>query len=168
MLTGKIDHYSAIATVCANWDLRTLGRWDVGANVFSLVAAQTGDSVSGHPNLRDTFLNESYPGPYSKNRRAPLSLPNLSLRTSAGRLVSEAVRARWQSADGKTYYYAGPGTQSPAVPDARHPPVYVRPSTNGTQSSPSPASALASKEGGKGGCSWVLLLLLPSLLLLFG
>lgn len=168
MLTSETDHYSGIATVCANWGLPTLGRWDVGANVFSLVAAQTGDSVRQHPNLRDTFLNESYPGPYSKDRRAPLSLPNLSLLTSAGRLVSEAVRARWQGADGETYYYAGPDTQSPAVPDARHPPVYVRPSTNGTQSSPRPASALASGEGGKGGCGWVLLLLLPSLLLLFG
>ena len=28
------DHYSEIATVEANWNLHTLGRWDVGANVF--------------------------------------------------------------------------------------------------------------------------------------
>merc|ERR1739838_261250 len=30
------SHYSEIATVEANWGLSTLGRWDVGANVFSL------------------------------------------------------------------------------------------------------------------------------------
>jgi Phosphoesterase family len=37
------DHYSEISTVEANWDLYTLGRWDVGANVFANVAQHTGD-----------------------------------------------------------------------------------------------------------------------------
>ena len=39
------DHYwySEIATVEANWDLPTLGRYDVGANVFAFVAQETHD-----------------------------------------------------------------------------------------------------------------------------
>jgi acid phosphatase len=39
------NHYSEISTVEANWDLYTLGRWDVGANVFANVAAHTGDRL---------------------------------------------------------------------------------------------------------------------------
>ncbi len=39
------NHYSEISTVQANWGLHTLGRWDVGANVFRVVADATGDEV---------------------------------------------------------------------------------------------------------------------------
>jgi acid phosphatase len=39
------DHYSELATVEANWGLPTLGRRDVGANVFSFVAKKTHDKI---------------------------------------------------------------------------------------------------------------------------
>ena len=39
------NHYSEISTVEANWDLHTLGRFDVGANVFDFVGKKTGDHI---------------------------------------------------------------------------------------------------------------------------
>lgn len=39
------NHYSEIASVEANWGLHTLGRWDVGANVWKFVGDKTGDVI---------------------------------------------------------------------------------------------------------------------------
>ena len=68
-LVGTTDdafysHYSEISTVCANWDLHTLGRYDVGANVFSVVASKTGDSIrswTGSPSLNQMFFSNKAP-----------------------------------------------------------------------------------------------------------
>lgn len=78
------DHYSEIATVEANWGLFTLGRWDVGANVFGWVAGVTGDVVrvwdgNGVPSLEDTFLNASYPGIFNGEVWAEQPVPNSEL-----------------------------------------------------------------------------------------
>ncbi|KAI2487765.1 Phosphoesterase domain containing protein [Pyrenophora tritici-repentis] len=43
--TAYYNHYSGLATAEANWNLHTLGRWDVGANVFGVMAEKTGDTV---------------------------------------------------------------------------------------------------------------------------
>lgn len=57
------NHYSELSTVEANWNLHTLGRWDVGANVFDLVAKKTGDiyrpnhAATGH---HPTMFYNSY------------------------------------------------------------------------------------------------------------
>lgn len=51
------NHYSEIATVEANWDLHTLGRWDVGANVFDFVGKKTGDHIRPQPQV--TGANET-------------------------------------------------------------------------------------------------------------
>ncbi|KAJ6104098.1 hypothetical protein N7523_010418 [Penicillium sp. IBT 18751x] len=61
-------HYSVIASLSANWGLPSLGRWDCGANILSLVAEKTGFvnwevDLTAVPNL----LNETYPGPLSAN-----------------------------------------------------------------------------------------------------
>ncbi|KAA8564399.1 hypothetical protein EYC84_011342 [Monilinia fructicola] len=57
------DHYSEIASVVANWDLHTLGRFDVGANVFKYIAEKTGDRIRSWSNgtLESRFFNYSYP-----------------------------------------------------------------------------------------------------------
>lgn len=65
--TNYYNHYSEISTVEANWDLNTLGRWDVGANVYATVAAKTGDKVrewnnDDYPAFNKMYFNQSYPG----------------------------------------------------------------------------------------------------------
>lgn len=116
------DHYSEIATVEANWDLHTLGRWDVGANVFSLVGSQTGDKIREwkKPAFDTVFLNSSYPGLFnSKNTDVPLPVPNSKLKTNK-RTVLPAIEATWD--DWKSSYY---GDQV-EIPDGQHPPVYPK------------------------------------------
>ncbi|KAG6828307.1 hypothetical protein H0H92_008422 [Tricholoma furcatifolium] len=68
-LIGTVDdnfytHYSAISTVSANWGLHTLGRWNVGANVFEFIAKETGDEVrtTDVNNIEEVLFNASYPG----------------------------------------------------------------------------------------------------------
>jgi len=100
------DHYSEIATVEANWDLHTLGRWDVGANVFKLIAEQTGDELrcwEGVPSLAQTFLNESYPGIFSSVQFAPQPVPNSNLVVN-GRTVLPLVKDLWSDEVEESYY----------------------------------------------------------------
>lgn len=102
------NHYSEIATVEANWDLPTLGRWDVGANVFKMVADETGDTIrewtSGQ--LQHRFWNSSYAGFFNTrggNRRWPA--PNLGLDTSlSGRQIYDPIVEEWLGSSAPTYY----------------------------------------------------------------
>ncbi|KAG6839196.1 hypothetical protein C0991_004976, partial [Blastosporella zonata] len=81
-LVGKTDstfytHYSTIATISANWDLHTLGRWDLGANVFKFVAEKTGDTVRPVADINKVFLNVSYPGIFNDGDESPkVPIPN--------------------------------------------------------------------------------------------
>jgi len=98
------DHYSALATVQANWGLATLGRRDVGANVFGFVADQTESQVRKYPgNLDSVFLNESYPGFLNSKRWAPMPVPNSDLVTQ-GRGVYFDVQRVWGSLQKETVY----------------------------------------------------------------
>lgn len=100
------DHYSEIATIEANWDLHTLGRWDVGANVFSLVAEKTGDVVrcwEGTPDQANTFLNNSYPGIFNPTLWAPQPVPNSKLVVN-GRTVLPLIQDEWLSKVDQSYY----------------------------------------------------------------
>jgi acid phosphatase len=67
------DHYSLLASVQANWGLPSLGRNDCGANVFELIAQN-----SGHKNKEvDTkylYNNESAPG-WLVNASIPIPSP---------------------------------------------------------------------------------------------
>lgn len=117
------NHYSELSTVEANWDLHTLGRWDVGANVFDLVAQQTGDEI--RPNDAATganptiFYNSSFAGPFNTGfQSAPYPAPNLNITSPVtGRTVSPAIAAVW--ANSTSSYY----TDSVVVPDGQHPPA---------------------------------------------
>lgn len=112
-------HYSDLATVEANWKLHTLGRYDVGANVFSFVAKETGDITRTLPNLDQTFLNSSYPGVFNTKTKAPLPVPNTSLVVNH-RTVLPAIVATWGSPDlQKCTTYNG----SVIVPSGANPPV---------------------------------------------
>ncbi|KAF6783879.1 putative acid phosphatase, partial [Colletotrichum musicola] len=62
------NHYSELSSVEANWGLHTLGRWDVGANVWSFVARKTGDvirewnvKIAGDA-FENYYWNQSYGG----------------------------------------------------------------------------------------------------------
>src|SRR5215469_9882978 len=124
-LTGTTDpnvytHYSELATVEANWDVHTLGRYDVGANVFSIVAQKTGDTIRNWtlPPFNEVFLNKSYPGPLNSAEGA-WPVPN-TVAIVNGRSVLPNVVNTWSSFPGETYY--GTGIE---ISDAQHPPVLV-------------------------------------------
>ncbi|KAJ6785090.1 hypothetical protein PWT90_03547 [Aphanocladium album] len=116
-------HYSSIATVSANWDLPTLGRWDVGANVYQWVANKTGDTIRSWTNMSN-FENHYYATPYagylnddSDNTKLPK--PNLALDpNAAGRGILQSIKDAWANSDAPTYY-----TDSIEVADGRNPPA---------------------------------------------
>lgn len=115
------DHYSEISTVAANWDLHTLGRWDTGANVFSVVADKTHDTIRKwtSPDLSTVFFNSSYPGLFnSKNANVPLPAPNTSA-TYNKRTVLPQIVSTWANDQQDSYY-----TSNVEIPDGQHPPTY--------------------------------------------
>jgi acid phosphatase len=89
-------HYSEIATIEANWGLHTLGRYDVGANVFSLVAKHTHDVIRTVKDLNQVFLNVSYPGPFNSAPSGRYPVPNTKLVVN-GRTVLPKVVEAWGS-----------------------------------------------------------------------
>ncbi|KAF1938345.1 phosphoesterase-domain-containing protein [Clathrospora elynae] len=117
--TSFYNHYSAIATVQANWGLHTLGRWDVGANVFKFVAAKTGDTVrawSGKVPLSSMFFNASYAGKLNNiDNNVAWPVPNSDV-VYAGRTVLPAVKATWGKQVGQSKY-----TAALEIPDGMHP-----------------------------------------------
>jgi acid phosphatase len=120
------NHYSEISTVQANWGLDTLGRWDVGANVFKFVADKTGDTLrqwSGKVPLNQMFFNQSYPGKLNnKNSSVPWPVPN-SGAEHAGRRVWRGVVDTWGKLVGQSAY-----TTALEVPDGMHPDAeFVKP-----------------------------------------
>jgi acid phosphatase len=125
-LVGTTDdtlytHYSELSTVESNWGLHTLGRYDVGANVFAMVAAKTGDTLrnwtSTKPAFDQVYFNQSYPGPVSKNPSGNWPEPN-TLAVVHDRTVFPGVVNVWNKVSGKSIY--GTGVE---VPDGQHPPI---------------------------------------------
>ncbi|KAF2436728.1 phosphoesterase-domain-containing protein [Tothia fuscella] len=113
-------HYSEISTVSANWDLHTLGRYDVGANVFSVVAAKTGDQMrawSGSPAFSDIFFNQSYAGPMNSKPSGSWPEPNTGAVIN-GRTVLPSIVNVWSKLSDQTPY--GIGVE---VADGLHPPA---------------------------------------------
>ncbi|ROW04126.1 hypothetical protein VSDG_00949 [Cytospora chrysosperma] len=117
------NHYSEIASVEANWDLHTLGRWDVGANVFSFVAEQTGDTIREWSNtsatLSSMYYNESYDGVFNDGASYPVyPAPNLDIESPSGRTVFPDIKATWANSSSPDYY-----SNTIEVPDRMHPPA---------------------------------------------
>ncbi|KAJ2985964.1 hypothetical protein NUW58_g5260 [Xylaria curta] len=119
------NHYSEISTVSANWGLHTLGRWDVGANVFKLVADKTGDAVrpwDGKVELSKMYFNSSYAGVFNKrggNHRYPG--PNLQC---SKRTVLPSIKNAWKGNPAPIYY-----DTKVAIPDGQHPPAGYTPAS---------------------------------------
>ena len=122
------NHYSELSTIEANWGLHTLGRWDVGANVWKFVAQKTGDvvrqwntQIAGAP-FSAYLWNQSYGGVFSSaNDTAHTYVaPNLSL-VHNGRTVLPAIVSTWGCAgNGKPRHRhrsaKGPGGYGPPAP----------------------------------------------------
>ena len=136
------NHYSEIATVEANWDLHTLGRFDVQANVFDFVGKKTGDHIrpwdaatGSNPSI---FFNSSYAGPLNENfETAPYPAPNVDLKSRhSGRTVLPSIVEKWG------------GKKAPAAPkpgqDAPKPGQDPLPQA---QDPPKPSGAPAPKPG---------------------
>jgi hypothetical protein len=93
------NHYSEISTVEANWDLHTLGRWDVGANIFSFVADKTGDEntawdAASGPNSSH-FFNSSFNGPFSDDAKVTtLPVPNTKLVRNGRKVLGKIALCR--------------------------------------------------------------------------
>lgn len=118
--TNFYNHYSEISTVEANWNLHTLGRWDTGANVFSMLAAKTGeelrtwDAVTGSD--ASVFLNTSYAGMFNSKKTADIPAPKIDA-VYAGRSVLPEIIATWEQQGNSTIYNTGV-----QIPDGMHPP----------------------------------------------
>jgi acid phosphatase len=101
------DHYSELSTVEANWGLYTLGRWDVGANVFSPVAAQTGDRLRTwytQPDLDHRYFNYSYPGVFNSKKFAVQPVPDCHSNRN-GRTTFPAIQKQWEKYQDYNYYH---------------------------------------------------------------
>lgn len=125
--TNFYDHYSEISTVEANWDTHTLGRYDVGANVFQFVAAKTGDKLRQWqtPDFSTVYLNYSYPGLFNtKNTAVPLPAPNVHI-TQNGRTILPSIAKTWAEDQGNSPY-----TGALEIPDGYHVPVYPAATSN--------------------------------------
>lgn len=102
------NHYSDLSTVEANWGLHHLGRWDVGANVWSFVASRTGDEIRSWneeiagDSFENYYWNQSYGGVFSsaQNTSHVYVAPNLEL-TQNGRTILPAIASVWGSASSK-------------------------------------------------------------------
>jgi hypothetical protein len=117
------NHYSELSTVEANWDLHTLGRFDVGANVFDFVGKKTGDHIRHYTDATGNdpkiFYNSSYAGPLNENfEAAPYPVPNVNIESPrSGRTVLPSIVEKWGGVNSSTYY-----STSDETPDGQHPP----------------------------------------------
>ncbi|KAI1871798.1 hypothetical protein JX265_005784 [Neoarthrinium moseri] len=124
---GYFNHYSELSSVEANWDLHTLGRWDVGANVWNLVGRKTGDGIRQWDEkialgpFESYFWNQSYGGVFSSapNTTHTYVAPNIHLEHN-GRTVLPAIQRKWRNSKCRglrTYY-----EDIIELPDEFHPP----------------------------------------------
>ncbi|KAK8039922.1 hypothetical protein PG993_008333 [Apiospora rasikravindrae] len=120
------NHYSELSSVEANWGLHTLGRWDVGANVWKFVADKTGDvirtwneRIAGDV-FENYYWNQSYGGVFSSAVEGlhVYVAPNTGL-VHAGRTVLPSIVRLWARYCNKLPDYYRDIIE---VPDALHPP----------------------------------------------
>ncbi len=156
------NHYSNLATVSANWELPSLGRWDCDANVFALVANKTGYTNS-NITLNGMYFNTSYPGPVSDKEFTAgwWAAPDVHARCAAGLGVLPSVVSTWGNSTA-TYNYTNvypydanagvnvAGTPVIGVHDRPTPPTPTIPGGAPTTPSPSSASTTPAKPNAAG------------------
>ncbi|KAI1330665.1 phosphoesterase family-domain-containing protein [Xylariaceae sp. FL0255] len=105
-------HFSILSTMENNWDLPNLGRYDVGANVFQIVAEKTGYMNKNPPNVATVNNSVSYPGPLNLNhsiRVAQFPSPNLKLTGAGNQPILESIANIWNAEAGSDTPYDGSG-----------------------------------------------------------
>ncbi|KAK0117351.1 hypothetical protein ONS96_013182 [Cadophora gregata f. sp. sojae] len=105
------SHYSILSTMENNFGLPTLGRYDAGANVFDLVASQTG--YINHPPQSSHPINNSlsYSG-FLNNDPSKYKLipsPNLQLAGAGDRGPERMVKLLWVTREAEKTPYDGSG-----------------------------------------------------------
>ncbi|KAL2167908.1 hypothetical protein VTG60DRAFT_646 [Thermothelomyces hinnuleus] len=123
-------HYSMLSTLELNWRLHTLGRYDVGANVFKFVADQLKYTANKEPENAATVDNSvSYPGLLNidTSARLPLPFPNTKLVGASGLGILPSI----EKALSRTKITKTPYDGSGKVFDGdKNPPVYKPPAGN--------------------------------------
>jgi acid phosphatase len=103
-------HYSVIASLSANFNLPSLGRWDCGANILSLVAEQTG-YINYDVDTTNLYSNETYPGPLSDGKYSTYldvwPVPLTKGSCSAGNGIVKVVKKTYKG-QVATYNYTSP------------------------------------------------------------
>jgi acid phosphatase len=104
-------HYSILSTLENNWELPNLGRYDVGANVFKLVADKTGYKNHASDDVGAVNNSLSYSGflNWEPKKALPIPPPNLNLVGAGGKGVANVVRNNWKLAAGDDTPYDGSG-----------------------------------------------------------
>jgi acid phosphatase len=109
-------HYSVLSTLENNFELPNLGRYDVGANVFDVVAKKTAyKNINIDKSKVD--LSISYPGFLNSKDKLPLPYPNTLLQ-GAGGPIQKGIAETWGSKGSSPYDGSG------NVFDKGNPPVY--------------------------------------------
>lgn len=115
-LHGTVDntfysHYSILSTLENNWDLPCLGRYDVGANVFSFVASQTNHTNKISTEFLQANYSLSYPGFLNDNpsKYLPIPPPNVKLIGAGGQGVARIIQDAWKSSAKSNTPYDGSG-----------------------------------------------------------
>lgn len=102
------DHYSLLSSVEANWDLDSLGRNDVDANVLSPIANKT-EITNQFVNTTYKVNNHTYQG-YFYDDSIALPAPNVTAINRNGRPVLPKIRDTWRK------YYSSQLSQSYFTP----------------------------------------------------
>ncbi|OWB74507.1 hypothetical protein B5S31_g4306 [[Candida] boidinii] len=87
------NHYSQIASLEANFDLHHLGRGDVDANVFDLVANATG-ITNKDVDTEFKVNNETYVG-YLNDINIEIPAPNVTATNRNGKAILPAISSVW-------------------------------------------------------------------------
>jgi hypothetical protein len=116
-------HFSVLATVENNWELPTLGRFDVGSNVFQFVADVTKYTNKDPPNVGDVDNSVSYPGFLHDTNKIGYPSPNMRKNLiGAGSLpILDDIAKAWESSGRDKTPYDGTNT----VHDAKNVPLYI-------------------------------------------
>lgn len=105
-------HYSILSTLENNWELPNLGRYDVGANVFDIVAQKTG--YQNRPPSTVAPLNNSlsYAGALHNDPAMfkPYPPPNLQLIGAGGKGIERKINLNWVARSSDLTPYDGSGS----------------------------------------------------------
>jgi acid phosphatase len=139
-------HYSILSTLENNWELPNLGRYDVGANVFQVVADQTGYTNHVPSNIASVNNSLSYGGFLNSDpaKYKVVPAPNLQLVGAGGQGVDNSVHTYWNTVENQLTPYDGSGTLYDGGNGVSDPnaPVYKAqaPAANNTNSAMTPTA----------------------------